>query len=307
MGFASKAIASLNKAVKDQKTNTANFANAYSAPTSPIVGPGSTPATVYGGVSPGLAGLKADIASGKDVGINDFVKGMPDYQSIVNPNGTLKDAFKIDPTKSAAYQKMSGMAMNAGPTDYYTAQMKQIDDNLNVSRNAFDRDAGNNYATNVSNLSQMGGVDAGNLERMSRDNLLARGQGNANLYAGAGTAMAGAGAQDAMYKQNLLGNVAGIDLNAQSVNTGHGIQDVSGNNMYSLDQWGTLGDIYGSGKIADAMEPGKAANKWYEPNNFFSNVKDGSWRPLGVGGSGALGSGDKLGQAIDKYNPMTRW
>ena len=56
---------------------------------------------------------------------------------------------------------------------------------------------------------------------------------------------------------------------------------------------------------ANAGGGGGPDRKWYE--EFFTNVQDKSWRPGGVGGTGALGKGDVVGQTIDKYNPMTRW
>jgi hypothetical protein len=79
---------------------------------------------------------------------------------------------------------------------------------------------------------------------------------------------------DAGMKVDAMGKLAGMDMDMNKYNAGAAMGDLQQGNLYNLESWGKLGDVYGSNVTAAAMAA--AANK-----------KD----PGLLGGGGFMGTG----------------
>jgi hypothetical protein len=240
--------------------------------------------------------LKAYAGKGGDINTNVLASSMPTYQGLTNGNGSLKDAYSYNPTTTSAadfnnlqsYGGLSKIAYGQGPTDMYKAQAGLIDQNTNQQMNAVNTDAARGTAEGFSNLATTGGAESGARERMASSQGLASLGAGQNVYANAMAAKGQAGVADAGMKYDALGKLTGLDTgrvtantgilnDAKKVNVGTQINDNLNKNTYGLQSWGKLGDIYGSGKVADAQQA--AADK--KPTGLFGGT---GFLGMGIGG-----------------------
>lgn len=262
---------------------TSSFGNAYSA-----VGAGGSAQDA----------LKGAFGTGK-VDMNTFVQTMPEWESIRGPGGQVLSPYAVDPMQSDAFKKMHDLAMSEGKTNLYKENMGLINTQANNAANSLALDTQNAYESGVSNLAQAGGVDAGNMERLNRQQILGKAAGNANIYASAGEAGGRAAIADTELKTNLLGTVGSGQINANQFNASNAIADARGGNLYDLDAWSTLGDIWGSGQVADAMGKGLGGGGGGMPGL-------GGYSPPGGGplkGGGFLGGAYTPPKNFDAWKP----
>lgn len=266
----------------------AQFPNAY--------GPGPSSETVYGGNGEmTLEQLRYQMGQGNMQGIPQLVQAMPQYQGTTGADGSLKSMYEYNPSDSAAFSRMSDIAMSRGPTDVYRDQAGVIDQNTNVYGNRLDSDAARTYGTGLSNLAQSGGLDSGARERLQTSSQQNRLNAGSNLYAQSAGDKAQALASDSAMKMKMLGGVADTENAASQYNIGNMMGDLQNKNQANMYQWGKLGEIQGSQKIADQM---------YDPNeedsDFVNNIRSGRWSPLGIipGTRGGTGDKDWVGTGV---------
>lgn len=261
----------------------------------------------------GLDPLRNAINNGEAMSPELFGRYMPGYQSAMGVNSKtgkteLMDPYRMDPKligsytdpKSNAYSesfaKLSGLANSAGPTDMYRKESGIIDANAKRTLGLVAADANRGVAGAMSTLAQNGGLDSGASERAAMQGNLARLNAGQSVYAQANQSKAGALLNDSQRKLGLLqmvgnadlaraGQNVGIQNNAEMYNTGNAIADLRGGNLYAMEGWGKLGDIYGSAAAADAMM--RQANA-EDPGLLGS----GGLLGTGIGGQkGLLGTG----------------
>lgn len=201
--------------------------------------------------------LRYQIGQGNMQGIPQLVQAMPQYQGITDAKGNVLNPYKYDPSRSGAFSRMTDISMSQGPTDVYRAQAGVIDQNTNVYGNRLDSDAARTYGTGLSNLAQSGGLDSGARERLQTSSQQNRLNAGSNLYAQSAQDKSQALANDAAMKMKMLGGVADVQNAAQQYNIGNAMGDLSNKNQANMYQWNKLGEIQGSGKIADLMEDTK--------------------------------------------------
>lgn len=237
-----------------------DFYNAAHKAINPNYKPAS--ATAVKPITDPLQKLKAMLGNGAALSPELLGAEMPDYQSMLVQKGGKKmvdDPYRIDP----------GQIDNI-----YKAQSKQIDVGAKKNLDDLATQTSQGIDTATSNLAQGGGFDAGSAARLAQTGLANRITAGQDIYGGAAMAKAGAAAQAAQ------GKVAATQFNANTA-----IGDNANLNNYAFSGWGKLGDIYGSGQIADAMAA--QANK--EDPGLLGQ---GGILGTGLGGSkGLLGSG----------------
>lgn len=294
-----------------------------------------------------------------DPGLNSIWGARPDYQGITNPNGQLYNGFSVgnigDKTPWLAGvmggkdfigpngQRMGqpGMLDTAsGAGTALGAMSKEVlnpDGSVNTSASpwamtAMNAAGGNamtgaqgNMMSGMDAMAQRGGLSGGAAERMGTAATAA----GTNAYMGARQGILG---QDQAYKQNLLGQLPGMQenysgfknavganaigmLNNQGnwqsgantgiaeFNTGNAIGDVGNKNNFGMGTWGQMGQIWGNNQVAQGENA--LANR---PNpGMFGNVggMGNMWNTTGDAGTtfyngmanmfGGFGSGASAG------------
>lgn len=230
--------------------------------------------------------LKDHMANGGSLEMGGLIGAMPNYSSIMEKGADgqmgIASPYKVDFSGSDGYSTMKSQAMGPGPTDGYYSTAGLINTNTANAANAASVDNQNMYLSNVSAMGQGGGVDAGSRERLLRSRGVADANAKASIYGTGAASMGSAAIADQNYKQNLLGTITQADIQAEMANKGNAIADARGGNMYGLEQWNKLGDIYGSDQMAKATEA--AANR-EDPGMLGM----GGFLGTGMGGNKGLG------------------
>lgn len=247
--------------------------------TPPDAGPVGPYTDAYGNPSatPSTFGdLQASVGQGNRVGVPQLVQSMPTYSGITDAQGNLSSPYYYDPNNSASFAKMNEIANSDGPTSVYRDQAKAISLNTNQNLNRLGSDQNSAYQTSLDNVASTGGLDAGSVERLNRGAQQSKMNASSNVYGQGAAAKANALANDSSMKMGLLGQTASGETAGQQYNIQNAMGDNANKYNADLNSWNTLGNIVGSGNVADEMTPG--ASKKDPISNHFMNPM---WSPEG--------------------------
>lgn len=186
----------------------------------------------------------------------------PQYYSSLDSSGNLKTPFQVDPTKSAAFQQMSGIASSSALSPW--AQM-QMDSNTNATSQQRDQLNAQTQGSNDSAMQNLmvagGGANSG-----ARAFLAAQGakqgiQGNQNIGFQSQQNALGIQQADAQNKQQLLGQVANTETGAQAANSASGLQDMSNANQFAANRYSQQMQAWGAQQSADAQRAAAGGGK----------------------------------------------
>lgn len=275
----------------------------------PGAGAGPNPQNFY---ASGIPGLKDYIGRGGTLDMNSITQFMPNYNGIMGPGGGLKDGFSFNPYeidygKLKSYGTLKNLATGTGPTDYYKSNVKLIDQAARGNLDQMREENARGLAGGFSSLATTGGLDSGARERLTRQAGSDRLRAGQNIWRDAGINKAQAAVADNQMRYDALGRLTSLDTsrvnantqianNGQLVNLQNKIGDVRNQNLYNMEGWGQIGNIYGSEMAARAMEA--AANK---ENPGLLGM--GGFLGTGAGGNqGLLGTGVFGGGRLVDYS-----
>lgn len=300
-----------------------------------------------GGRPGGLDKLRGYLDSGQKITPEGFGYYMPEYRPVTDSNGNMLSNFNYAPQSInygpngkdpglASYNAYSKFALGSGPSDYYKATEGLIDKQTSAGLSGVREESARGLAGGMSNLATSGGLDSGSRERLTGSSNLAQINASQGVYQGASMAKGHAAVADQGMRFDALRGLTQLDTNRVNMNTQMGndaqrwnisnqIGDVRAGNLYDLEGWGKLGDIYGSSQIAAAMgggpgggtgqpglysmpkNPATGAPAWQAPGGGSraptqANNPDAAWYdPRGydwrvsVGGGGGGGGGGSDG------------
>lgn len=220
----------------------------------------------------GLPALKDYLNNGGAVSPEAFGYYMPEYRGTTDANGNMLSNFQYNPQQvnyggMQSYDAYKKFALGTGPSDMYKTQSGLIDQQTNASMDQMRQETARGVAAGQSNLAATGGLDSGARERLAQSGTRNRLDASQDVYRSASMAKGQAGVADAQMRFGALQGLTGMDTNAALVNTqmtnqgqmfniGNQINDTRMGNLYDLEGWGKLGDIWGSSEIARSMGGG---------------------------------------------------
>lgn len=178
--------------------------------------------------------------------------GSPTYQTITNPDGTLKSPYQVTPGKLGDTSAWQALAQ----------QQNTANTNQNVSSAQTKAQTGAQSAW--SQLAQNGGLSSG-----ARERIATMGDRNAMMTAqdaraqGANNALNISQQGEMMNRQGDQFNLTN-DMNAQNINAGRAAGDVQGQNQFNLQNW--LGQ-YTAGAMQNAYNN--------QPQSIWSRLTGG--------------------------------
>lgn len=179
----------------------------------------------------------------------------PQYLSMLDENGNLKSPFQFDPSKSSAFMQEKGIAQDTSQlSPWAQLQQQQLHMQTQGARDAANTSAlGSTHQAMDQMMTTGGGLSSGALQ-----NLTAQGARNAtmanqnilNQETGGNLSIA---QQDALNKQQILGQVANTETGALAANTQTGVGDLSNQNIFNTNRYNQQMSAWGAGQTADAQ------------------------------------------------------
>lgn len=223
-----------------------------------------------GGGMASLGDLKGYLGAGGQLSPEIMAQFMPDYRKVTDADGNLADNFSMKPQALSyngigSYDAYKGFAMGKGPSDIYKAQAGLIDQQAAAGLSGVREEGARGLAGGMSSLATSGGLESGSRERLASASNLAGINASQDIYRQAGMSKGQAALGDAQMRMDALKGLTSLDtqtagLNNQMVNQAKmtnlntQLQDVRGGNLYDLEGWGRIGDIYGSAASSKAMQ-----------------------------------------------------
>lgn len=182
------------------------------------------------------------------------------YQSLLDANGNLKSGYAVDPSQSAAFKQMAGIAESSDLSPWAKLQMQSNDLNTLNARDQSNAQSMGQTNQALQNLQATGGGTSSGMAAF----LAAQGARNAtmanqNIGNQANLNALGIQSTDAQNKQQLLGQVANAETAAQSANAQSAINDTANANIFNSNRYNQQMQAYGAQQTANAQVT--AANK----------------------------------------------
>lgn len=191
----------------------------------------------------------------------------PEFQSILNSDGSLQSPFRAGFTNAAAHTMSTDMSPWLG------LQGDRISQEQANSRDQLNRDTSLSIGSGFSNLAATGGLDSGARERMVTSANMNRMQGLSGVGQQSAASRLDAAIQAEMMKkqaqqfnagarnQNSIFN-AGAQNQNSIFNTGNAISGRMGQNAFNSEMYGQDMQAWGAGKTADAAKKNNNSGTW---------------------------------------------
>lgn len=250
------------------------------------------------GMIPGMGGSNGNAGNGpgsggSGTGVSDsdwekMRKRIEDseYDGARNPDGTLKDAYKVDrPGYTTGIQQgyvdMYDEGMSPGMSRWGQAayDRSRADQGyaLEDARGQAMQDAG----AGMNTLAMQGGLESGAAENMLRSSGRTASNTRTNLYRQGsmdrmGIDVADAARKDTMRTQGLAGgmDVARYDTDLQNLNKGRGIDDLDKFNQFEAGKLGMEGQMMGAKAVSNAMMNSGGTSKGGLFGGMFNGMPD---------------------------------
>ncbi len=187
--------------------------------------------------------------------------GAPSYETLRNTDGTLKDIFKFDPTKSSAFGQMQSQAMSTGPSAWAQLQgQRQGLEEQNMRDIASKQGL---QAMNQANsmLARTGGLSSGAAGLAARANTRNTMLANQDISRQGMMSRLGIGQADEDRRQQLLGQVADTELSGQEKNLNTVFGDVQSQRDFDLNRYASQMQAWGAANTANAQAAAAAQTK----------------------------------------------
>lgn len=206
----------------------------------------------YLGLNPGLAPKMVSTAGRMPGGM--AAGGMGGNETIRNPDGTVKDVYKMDPTKSAGFNKLNEQAM-AAPGSSPWAQMQMQKQGLEEAgqMEGAGRASQTALAQSQGQLMRTGGLSSGARTRMAMQATRDQSRDQQNVARQGMLSRLGIQDQDMGRQQDALSKISGTELNAQEKNIGLAAGDLQSQRDIDLEKYRKQMEMWGAAKTADAQ------------------------------------------------------
>lgn len=188
--------------------------------------------------------------------------GTPQYMSMLDESGKLKAPFQFNPSNSAAFQKMSGIAMDPGLSPWASLQKTSLAEQTKSARDNANATAQGSTTNALDKLASTGGGVSGGA------NLWAAMQGarnatqaNQNISNQQMMSELGLEQTDAQNKQQMLGQVSNTETGAEAANTQSGLSDLQNQNAFNTNRYNQQMAAWGAQKTADAQRAAQGGKK----------------------------------------------
>lgn len=177
----------------------------------------------------------------------------PDYESIRDASGMLKDAYKLDPYAGEATQALKSQAFASGASPWADMQTQMLNRQVADARDQAAKQAMQATAQSQSELAKFGGLSGGARQALARQqsrNLMTANQGIGREGL---RGRMDIGAQDLNRKQDLLGKFATGEQQAQQGNIGMMMQDIAGKQAFDMNRYNEQMRAWAANKSAEAQ------------------------------------------------------
>lgn len=177
----------------------------------------------------------------------------PGYEGTRDKQGNLKAGFKYDPYQGEMTQKLKAEATGTGPSPWAQMQLQNQGLEQQNARDQAVKSGQQALSMGNANMMRFGGQQNGARERMGAQSMRDI-MGAQQDVSRQGIASRGAiTAQDLQRKQDLTGQLAGQEGQAQAANIGAMTTDVSNLAQFNANKYAQQMQAYGAAKSADAQ------------------------------------------------------